>query len=156
MNNLANALLAYKRLYPFILRFSELIPVTFALPEFTGQLQSAAMSTLNNSVRLTGFLGNAPEIKVTENQKKLAKISLATKSYRKNADGERVPETTWHQIVLWEKQAELAEKYLEKGSKITLEGRLTNRYYTDKDGIKRYATEIVVNEIEFMSKNGQN
>jgi len=111
------------------------------------------MNTLSNSVRLTGHIGDAPEIKVTENQKKLAKISLATKSYRKDAAGEQVKETTWHQIVLWEKQAELAEKYLVKGSKIAIEGRLTNRFYTDKDGVKRYATEVIVNEIDFLSKN---
>jgi len=111
------------------------------------------MSTLNNSVRLTGYLGNAPEIKTTDGEKKLAKISLATNSYRKNASGEKVTETTWHQLVLWEKQAELAEKYLVKGSKITLEGRLTNRFYTDKEGVKRYITEVVVNEIDFLSKN---
>src|ERR1700761_3439304 len=114
------------------------------------------MNTLNNSVRLTGFLGSAPAIKVTENKKKLAELSLATKSYHKNSHGERVNETTWHQIILWEKQAELAEKYLDKGSKISIEGRLSNRYYTDKDGIKRYATEVIVNEMDFSSKTGQN
>jgi len=108
------------------------------------------MSTLNNSVRLTGFLGGAPEVKVTENQKKFAKISLATSSYRRNSKGEKIDEVTWHQIILWEKQAELAEKYLGKGSKIAIEGRLSNRYYTDKDGIKCYATEVIVNEIDFL------
>jgi single-strand DNA-binding protein len=114
------------------------------------------MNILNNSVRLTGFLGGAPEIKVTENQKKFAKLNLATNSYRKNNEGERVVETTWHQIILWEKQAELAEKYLDKGSKISIEGRLSNRYYTDKDGVKRYATEVIVNEIDFTGNNNQN
>ena len=114
------------------------------------------MSNLSNSVRLTGFLGAAPEVKVTENQKKFAKLNLATNSYRKNAQGERITETTWYQIVVWEKQAELAEKYLDKGSKISIEGRLTNRYYTDKDGIKRCATEVVVNDMDFTSKTGQN
>ena len=114
------------------------------------------MNNLNNSVRLTGFLGSAPEIKETENKKKFAKLSLETNSYRKNRQGERVTETTWHQIILWEKQAELAEKYLEKGSKISIEGRLSNRYYTDKDGIKRYATEVVVNEIDFSGNYNQN
>ena len=74
------------------------------------------MSTLNNSVRLTGFLGSAPEIKETENKKKFAKLNLATNSYRRNADGEKISETTWHQIVVWEKQAELAERFLDKGS----------------------------------------
>jgi single-strand DNA-binding protein len=111
------------------------------------------MNTLNNSVRLTGFLGNAPEIKLTETKKKVAKLNLATNSYRKNSEGERVTETTWHQIVLWEKQAELAEKYLDKGSKIAIEGRLSNRFYTDKDGVKRYVTEVVVNEIDFFTKH---
>ena len=114
------------------------------------------MSTLNNSVRLTGYLGSAPEVKLTESEKKVAKINLATNNYRKNAKGEKVTETTWHQIVLWEKQAELAEKFLGKGSKISIEGRLSNRYYTDKDGIKRYVTEVIVNEIDFGSKPGQN
>jgi len=111
------------------------------------------MSTLNNSVRLTGYLGSAPEVKVTESEKKFAKLSLATNSYRKNAKGEKVTETTWHQIVLWEKQAELAEKFLDKGSKISIEGRLSNRYYTDKEGIKRYVTEVVVNELDFSNQN---
>jgi single-strand DNA-binding protein len=111
------------------------------------------MSTLNNSVRLTGHLGSAPEIKITESQKKLAKISIATNSYRKNAQGERVTETTWHQVVLWENQAELAEKYLAKGSKVAIEGRLANRFYTDRDGIKRYTTEVIVNEIDILTKN---
>lgn len=114
------------------------------------------MNTLHNSVRLTGFLGSAPEVKLTENQKKFVKINLATNGYRKNAEGERITETTWHQIVLWEKQAELAEKFLDKGSKISIEGRLSNRYYTDKDGIKRYISEVIVNEIDFGSKTNQN
>jgi len=105
------------------------------------------MSTSNNSVRLTGFLGGAPEVKVTESQKKFAKISLATNGFRKNSKNEFVKETTWHQLLLWEKQADLAEKYLGKGSKITIEGRLANRYYTDKDGIRHFTMEVVVNEL---------
>lgn len=111
------------------------------------------MNTLNNSVRLIGFLGSAPEIKLTENQKKYVKLNLATNHYVKNKEGERVTETTWHQIFLWDRQAESAEKYLEKGSKISLEGRLSNKYYTDKDGVKRYVTEIIVNEMDFSKKN---
>jgi len=114
------------------------------------------MNTLNNSVRLTGFLGSAPEIKMTDSEKKFAKLNLATNSYRKDAKGEKVTETTWHQIVLWEKQAELAEKFLDKGSKISIEGRLSNRYYTDKDGTKRYVTEVIVNEIDFSNRSSQN
>jgi single-strand DNA-binding protein len=75
------------------------------------------MYTLNNNVRLTGFLGGAPEIKLTGNKKKFAKICLATNTYRKNSAGERVSETTWHQLILWEQQAELAEKYLDRAAK---------------------------------------
>ena len=128
---------------------------TFASPECTGHYISK-MNTLNNSVRLTGFLGSAPELKLTDSQKKIAKLNLATNNYRRNSEGERVTETTWHQIVLWEKQAELAEKYLGKGSKISIEGRLSNRFYTDKDGVKRYVTEVIVTEIDFSGKNNQN
>ena len=110
------------------------------------------MSNLSNSVRLTGFLGAAPEIKFTDSQKKLARISLATNGYYKNARQERVETTDWHQLVLWNSQADLAEKYLDKGSKIAIEGRLSNRFYTDKDGIRRYTTEIVVNEVMFLDR----
>lgn len=101
-----------------------------------------------------GFLGSAPDVRQTENRKKFAKINLATNSFRKDEKGEKVQETTWHQIVLWEKQAELAEKFLEKGSKVAIEGRLVNRHYTDRDGVKRYVTEVVVNEIDFLNKVG--
>lgn len=110
------------------------------------------MSNLSNSVRLTGFLGAAPEIKTLDNQKKLARISLATHAYRKGAAAEGKTVTDWHQLVLWEKQAELAEQYLDKGSKIAIEGRLANRFYTDKDGVKRYTTEVVVTDILFLDR----
>jgi single-strand DNA-binding protein len=110
------------------------------------------MSNLTNSVRLTGFLGAAPEIKFTGNEKKLARISLATHGYRRDANNEVVKTTDWHQLVLWEKQAELAEKYLDKGSEIAIEGRLSNRFYTDKDGTKRYVTEVVVSDIHLFGK----
>ncbi|RYD93355.1 MAG: single-stranded DNA-binding protein, partial [Sphingobacteriales bacterium] len=92
------------------------------------------MSSLNNSVRLTGYLGSAPEVKFTNNEKKFVKISLATNDYRKNASGERIKEVNWHPVILWDYHATLVEKHLNKGSKITIEGRLVSRYYTDKDG----------------------
>jgi len=105
------------------------------------------MSNLRNSVRLNGFLGNAPEVRTTGTNKKVARLSLAINESRKNAKGERVKDTQWHQLVLWERQAELAEKFLNKGSEISIEGRLVNRSYTDKDGIRRFITEVVVSEI---------
>lgn len=110
------------------------------------------MSNLRNSVRLTGFLGNAPEVKSLSKTKKLARISLATNDSYKNDKGEKVEETQWHNLTLWDKQADIAEKFLKKGSEISIEGKLTNRSYTDKDGIKRYVTEIVVTEVLMLGK----
>lgn len=110
------------------------------------------MNNLSNSVRLTGRLGGAPEIKELENDKKVAKISLATHYYRKKANGETVAETHWHQLVLWNKQAEIAEQFLDKGSQIAIEGRLANRFYTDKDGIRHYVTEVIVSELMMLDK----
>lgn len=105
------------------------------------------MSNLKNNVRLMGNLGNAPEIKTIAENKKLAKFSMATNETYKNEKGEKVTETYWHNIVVWGNLAGIAEKYLNKGSEVAIEGKLTNRSYTDKDGIKRYHTEIVANEI---------
>ncbi|MFD0749268.1 single-stranded DNA-binding protein [Mucilaginibacter calamicampi] len=110
------------------------------------------MNNLSNSVRLTGRLGAAPEMKALENEKKVAKISLATSYHRKNGKGERIEETHWHQLILWNRQAEIAEKYLDKGSQVAIEGRLANRFYTDKDGVKHYVTEVVVSELMLLGK----
>ena len=111
------------------------------------------MNNLSNSVRLTGRLGAAPEMKELENEKKVAKISLATHYYQKNGNGETVEETHWHQLVLWNQQAEVAEKYLNRGSQIAIEGRLANRFYTDKDGAKHYVTEVIVSEMMMLGKS---
>lgn len=105
------------------------------------------MYALKNKVQLIGNLGNAPEVKTTENGKKLARFSVATNESYRNASGEKVTETTWHNLVAWGKVAEIAEKYLSKGSEIAIEGKLINRSYTDKDGNKKYITEVQVNEL---------
>jgi single-strand DNA-binding protein len=105
------------------------------------------MNNLRNSVRLIGNLGMDPEVKEVGNNKKIAKFSLATREVYKNEDGEKVTETQWHNLVAWGNQATLAEKYLKKGNEIAIEGKLTSRSYNDKEGVKRYITEIVVNEI---------
>jgi len=110
------------------------------------------MNNLSNCVRLTGRLGAAPEVRELEADNKVARLSLATSFYRKNKKGDRVEETDWHQLVLWGKTAEIAERYLNKGSRVSIEGRLTNHYYTDKDGIKRFVTEVVVNELLMLDK----
>ncbi|HTN20692.1 MAG TPA: single-stranded DNA-binding protein [Pelobium sp.] len=110
------------------------------------------MSNLRNSVRLIGFLGAAPEVKEISKSKKLAKMSLATNDSYKNEKGDKIEETQWHNLVLWDKQAEIASKYLTKGSEVAVEGKLVTRNYTDKDGVKRYYTEIVVNEMVMLGK----
>lgn len=105
------------------------------------------MYALKNKVQLIGNLGNAPEVKTTESGKKLARFSVATNESYRNANGEKVTETTWHNLVAWGKVAEIAEKYLSKGSEIAIEGKLINRNYSDKDGNKKYITEVQVNEL---------
>ncbi len=105
------------------------------------------MYALKNKVQLIGNLGNAPEVKTTESGKKLARFSVATNESYRNAKGEKVTETTWHNLVAWGKVADIAEKYLTKGKEIAIEGKLINRSYTDKDGNKKYITEVQVNEL---------
>jgi len=104
------------------------------------------MNNLRNSIRLIGNLGQNPEVKETTNGKKLAKFSLATNESYRDEKGKEVKETMWHNLVVWGKQAETVEKYLKKGSEVAIEGKLSNRNYTDKEGVKRYVTEIIVNE----------
>jgi len=105
------------------------------------------MYTLKNKVQLIGHLGNAPEIKNTESDKKYARFSIATNESYRNAKGEKVTETTWHNLVAWGKIAGIVEKYLNKGSEVAIEGKLISRSYTDKDGVKKYITEVQVNEL---------
>ena len=105
------------------------------------------MYTLRNKVQLIGMLGNAPEVKNTESGKKLARFSIATNEMYRNAKGEKVKETTWHNLIAWGKVADIVEKYLNKGSEVAIEGKLISRSYTDKDGVKKYITEVEVNEL---------
>ena len=109
------------------------------------------MNALVNRVQLIGQLGQDPEVKNLENGNKMARFSLATNEHRKNAEGERITDTQWHNIVAWGKAAELIEKYAHKGNKVAVDGKLVNRNYEDKDGIKRYITEVQLNEVLFLS-----
>lgn len=113
------------------------------------------MYALKNKVQLIGNLGNAPEMKTTENGKKMARFSMATSESYKNAKGEKVTETQWHNLVAWGKVAEIAGKYLEKGKEVAIEGKLVNRSYEDKSGNKKYITEIVVNELLLIGSKQQ-
>lgn len=110
------------------------------------------MNSIKNKVTLIGNLGNAPEIKSLENNKKLARVSIATNEIYKNQKGERVTDTTWHNVIMWSPLAEIAEKLLKKGSEVAIEGKLINRTYTDKDGVKRYITEIQASELVLLGK----
>ena len=104
------------------------------------------MNTLRNSVRLVGNLGMDPEVKSFDNNRKLAKVSIATNETYKNDKGERITDTQWHNLVAWNAQAKFAEDFLKKGDEIAIEGKLSSRSYVDKDGNKKYVTEVVVNE----------
>ncbi|MDB4303547.1 single-stranded DNA-binding protein [Desulfosarcina sp.] len=111
------------------------------------------MNTLRNKVQLIGNLGNDPEIINLESGKMLAKFSIATNDSYKNAKGEKITDTQWHNIVAWGKTAEIVEKYVTKGKEIAIEGKLTSRSYETKEGEKRYVTEVVCNELLMLGKN---
>lgn len=105
------------------------------------------MNALKNKVQLIGNLGNAPEIRNTESGKKLAKFAIATNETYYNTKGEKVVETQWHHLIAWGKVADLVEKYLSKGTEVAIEGKLMNNNFTDKDGNKKYYTEVLVHEL---------
>ena len=105
------------------------------------------MYALKNKVQLIGNLGNAPEVKTLESGKKMARFSVATSESYRNAKGEKVTDTQWHSLVAWGKVAEIVEKFLTKGKEVAIEGKLINRSYNDKEGNKKYITEIQVNEL---------
>ena len=105
------------------------------------------MTALRNKVQLIGHLGNDPEITNLESGKKKARLTLATNETYKNDKGEKVTDTQWHHVVAFGKTAELIEKYVNKGKEIAVEGKLNHRSYEDKNGEKKFFTEVVVNEL---------
>jgi single-strand DNA-binding protein len=113
------------------------------------------MNGLRNKVTLIGNLGMDPEVKETEGGHKLAKVSIATSESYKNAKGEKVTETMWHNLIAWGKTAEFMSKYLQKGSEVVVEGKLINRNYTDKTGVKKYVTEVQVNDLLMVGSKKQ-
>ena len=110
------------------------------------------MNTLRNKVQLIGNLGNDPEIINLESGKTLAKFSIATNESYKNAQGDKITDTQWHNIVAWGKTAQIVEKFVTKGKEVALEGKLTTRSWEDKDGMKRYITEVVCSELLMLGK----
>ncbi|MEP2774212.1 MAG: single-stranded DNA-binding protein [Fulvivirga sp.] len=112
------------------------------------------MKNLRNSVQLIGRLGKDPEVKTLENGNMIATFSIATSDYYKNAEGEKVEDTQWHNVVAWGKKAELVSSYLKKGNEVAIEGKLIHRNYETSNGEKRYVTEVNMNEmVMFGGKN---
>ena len=105
------------------------------------------MKTLRNRVQLIGNLGNDPEIINTDAGRKIAKFSIATNEVFKNSDGSKETNTEWHRVVCFGKTAEIVENYLAKGKEIAIDGKLTHNSWEDKEGNKRYNTEVVCNEL---------
>jgi single-strand DNA-binding protein len=110
------------------------------------------MKNLKNTVTLIGHVGMTPEIKSFDNGKRMAKFSLATNETYRNAQGEKITDTQWHNVVAWGKSVEFIEKYVQKGAEMVIEGKLMNRTYDDKDGNKKYITEIFMNDSVFVGK----
>ena len=117
-------------------------------------LKFKVMNSLKNRVTLIGNLGQDPDTKTTENGKKVTHFTLATDDGYKNADGQKVSETTWHNIVAWNGLADIADRFLKKGRQVAVEGRIVYRTYEDKNGVTKYITEIVLNDI-ILLRNGK-
>jgi single-strand DNA-binding protein len=108
-----------------------------------------------NRVILIGRLGRDPELKFTPAGKAVTNFTMATSETWKDDSGERQERTEWHRIVIWGKLAEVAAKYLSKGSQVYIEGKLQTREWTDKDGQKKYTTEIVASSLVMLSGKGE-
>ncbi len=108
-----------------------------------------------NKVILIGNLGKDPELRYTPGGKAVASFSLATSERWTNQEGQKQENTTWHNIVAWGKQAEVMKEYLHKGKQVYIEGRISNRSYDDKEGNKKYISEVVVQNFTFIGpRNG--
>lgn len=109
------------------------------------------MEKMINKVELSGFIGLNPEVKTLPNGNKVLKLSLATSSSHKDREGQWVRDTTWHNVVMWNKLADAASNEIKKGSRVSLTGKLANRTFTDKEGKKRFITEIVAVTYEIIA-----
>ncbi len=107
-----------------------------------------------NKVILVGNVGKDPEIKYLDQDTVVARFPLATSESYNNANGERITNTEWHNITIWRGLAKVVEKYVKKGDQLYLEGKIRTRSYDDKDGVKKYFTEVQVNEMKMLGKRG--
>jgi single-strand DNA-binding protein len=105
------------------------------------------MTNIKNHVQLAGRLGANPEVKTLDNGSKLARFTIAVTETYKNKKGEKITDVQWHAIVAWGNLAGIAERILQKGTPVIVDGKILHRTYTGKDGQKRSSTEIVANEI---------
>jgi len=112
------------------------------------------MASINKAI-LIGNLGSDPELRYTSNGTAVASFNIATTERFKDKSGEQQERTEWHSIVCWGRMGELANEYLRKGRSVYIEGRIQTRNYEDKDGIKRYKTEIVAQQMQFLGGRGQ-
>ena len=108
-----------------------------------------------NKVQLIGNLGKDPELRYTASGTAVATFSLATSTKHKNKDGDFVEKTEWHNIVVWRQLAELCSQFLHKGRLVFIEGKIQTRSYDDRDGNKRYITEIIADNVKFLEKNSK-
>jgi single-strand DNA-binding protein len=108
------------------------------------------MNNIRNRVMLIGRLGADPEVRVFEGNRKKARFTMATTETYRNAKGEKTDTTEWHNVVAWGPVADRAEEYLMKGQEVLVEGKLTHRQYTDKEGAKRYITEVEAHDLVLM------
>ena len=113
------------------------------------------MYALRNKVQLIGNLGADPEVKTLESGTKMARFNMATNEAYRNSKGEKVTDTQWHQVVAWGKSAELAERFLFKGTEVAIEGKLVNRVYSTKEGEKKYITEVQLNEMLLLGERSK-
>lgn len=109
-----------------------------------------------NKVILVGNVGKDPETRYLDENTPVCKFPLATSEVYKNRDGEKIEQTEWHNIVLWRGLAKVAEQYVKKGAQLFIEGRIRSRSYDDKDGIKRYITEIVGDNMQMLGRRQDN
>ena len=115
------------------------------------------MSGSINKVILIGNLGKDPEVRHLENGATVANFSIATsETYKDRKTGEKVSQTEWHNIVAWRGLAEIAERYLKKGQKVYIEGKLKTRSWQDQDGNNRYSTEIITDNLTMLGNNNSN